>query len=121
MLAAKDVGMATHELGRIMTIPQAAKRAGWSRWRMRRYLVTLNRQLNGMLLVNISRGQTKPIWTVSVAALRLVHPQWFQDPESLQRQVDDLREEQAQIRSRVGRLERNVGAHELRLAELAAG
>lgn len=122
MHASGDVGFASNELGRILTIPQAAQAAGWSRSRMWKHLVRLNKELNGMLLVNKAHGRgLRARWTVSIAALRVVHPQWFQDPDSLQRQVDDLREEQAHIRTRIGRLERNVGSHEMRLAALASG
>lgn len=107
-------GFSTNELGEIITIPEAARRAGWSRWRMRTHLVRLNEELGGLLLVDVSHGKERPRWTVSVAALKLVHPQWFQNPESLQQQLDELRDEHTETRLRVVRLEKRVVAVEAR-------
>lgn len=105
----------TDDLGEILTIPQAARRARWKRQRMHAHLTKLNRELGGMLLVNVSHGEKRPRWTVSVKALKLVHPQWFQDPESLQRQLDELREEQTETELRVVRLEKRMGLVEVRV------
>lgn len=105
---ATGVGFATSDLGKILTIPQAARLAGWSRWRMAEHLLRLNAELGGLLLANVSHGKKRPRWTVSVSALKLVHPQWFQDPESLQRQIEAVSEEVSEIRLRVVRVEKKV-------------
>lgn len=88
----------------VFTIPQVAKMAGWSRSRMTRHLCALNRELGGMLLRNVSRGTQKPRWTVTLAALQSVAPQWFHDPESLQRQLDDQAEQIADLKAQVRNL-----------------
>lgn len=93
-------------LSTVFTIPQVAKMAGWTPSRMFRHLTTLNEQLGGMLLRNVSRGTERPRWTITLSALQAIAPQWFHDPESLQRQVEWLKAEQDQIRSRVVHLER---------------
>lgn len=111
---------ATNELGEILSIAEAARRAKWARRRMWRHLIALNRELGGLLLVNVARGKIRPRWTVSVAALKLVHPQWFQDPDGLQHQLDALRDESRETRIRVARLERTTTAHEQQLAALRA-
>ncbi len=81
--------LVTGELTEILTPPQVAKRAGWSRKRMWAYLVELNRRYDGLLLVNVSQGKKRPRWTVSMQSLKLLNAPWFQDPESLQRQIDE--------------------------------
>jgi molybdenum-dependent DNA-binding transcriptional regulator ModE len=105
---ASGVGFATNTLGKILTIPQAAKLAGWSRHRMFRHLTRMNTELGNMLLANVSRGTKGTRWTVSVSALKLVHPQWFQDPESLQRQIEAVDEEVSELRLRLVRMEKKL-------------
>jgi len=70
----------------VMTTPQVAKMAGWSRRRMYRHLMHHNRKMGGQLLFDASLGKSRPIWTVSVAALKNLAPQWFNDPEHIQQE-----------------------------------
>jgi hypothetical protein len=106
---------ATGGLTEILTIPEVAKRAGWSRWRMAKHLKRLNAELGGLLLVNIAHGEDRPRWTISLGALKLAHPQWFQDPESLQRQIDDLSEREAELRLRLHQAEKTIRFQTARL------
>lgn len=63
----------------VLTISQAAKRAGWSRRRMYRFLMAQHRKVGG-LLVDVSSNR-RPMWTVSLGALRSIAPEWAADPE----------------------------------------
>lgn len=92
--------------------------AGWTRARMRRHLIARNRELGGTLLVNVGRGTERPRWTVTISALQAVSPQWFHDPETIQRELDELREQNEELMWRVTRLERIVEAQTARLAQL---
>lgn len=87
---------------------------------MRRHLLAKNRELEGALLVNVSRGAKRPRWTVTLSALQAIAPQWFNDPESFQRQVDELREENDDLRWRVTRLEKLVEMQTERIAALVS-
>ena len=89
----------------VFTIAQVAKMAGWTRIRMWRHLTTLNGKLGGKLLCDVSRGAVRPRWTVTLVALQAARQQWFHDPKTLQHQVDELREENAELRSRLERVE----------------
>lgn len=73
----------------VLTIPQAAKRAGWSRRRMYRFLMAQHQKLGG-LLVNVSAGK-RPVWTVSLGALRSIAPEWSADPEHVSAEIEYLR------------------------------
>lgn len=75
----------------VLTISQAAKRAGWSRRRMYRFLMAQHRKTPGGLLHNTSTGK-RPIWTVSLGALRSIAPEWAADPERVSADLEYLRE-----------------------------
>lgn len=79
-------------LQQILTIPQAARMFKITRSRMHRILTTANEQLDGMLLKNIGT-KTRPRWTVTLGALKQIAPEWFRDPESLQREQERQEEE----------------------------
>jgi hypothetical protein len=85
-------------LGEVLTIPQVAKQAKWTTARMRRYLYAKNAELDGSLLHNVGRGKERPRWTVTLAAVRAIAPQWFHDPESLQKQLDWMKVGQDDLR-----------------------
>lgn len=86
------------QLGTVFTIPQVAKMAGWTTTRMRRHLTSKNNELDGALLRDVSRGRVRPRWTITLAALQAIAPQWFIDPESTQRQVEGLQSEIQDLR-----------------------
>lgn len=108
----------------VLTIPEVARRAGWSRLRMWRYLVRENRRRDGGLLVNVSAGGERPRWTVSEGALRSLMPQWFADAEQVHMRLeacaetaerhDDelaaLRAELMALRGVVATLAQNLGS-----------
>lgn len=83
----------------VLTIPQAAKRAGWSRRRMYRFLMAQHRKVGG-LLVDISSGK-RPVWTVSLGALRSIAPEWSSDPEQVSADLEYLREHAANTDQRL--------------------
>ena len=85
---------------------------------MWRHLVAADRQLGGMLLVNVARRTERPRWTVTLAALKTLHPQWFVDPETMQDRIEQLEEENAQLRSRVLTLEKVQNVHQRALQTL---
>lgn len=74
----------------VLTISQAAKRAGWSRRRMYRFLLGQHRKVGG-LLVNVSAGK-RPVWTVSLGALRSIAPEWSSDPEQVSADLEYLKD-----------------------------
>jgi hypothetical protein len=100
------------DLGPVLTIPQVAKLAGWSYDRMLAHLLAMNRECNGMLLVNVGRGASRPRWTVTLSALQSVSPQWFQDPEELRAILEDHSR-------RLRRLEAIVDLHTVKLSKTA--
>lgn len=97
-----------NRLGKLFTIPQVARKVGWScekaaaEWRtsrcsckectagyqrMRRHLLTQNAQLHGMLLVNAAPDGAKAHYVLTLEALEQLHPQWFVSAEGLAEQV----------------------------------
>lgn len=72
----------------VLTIPEVARRAGWSRQRMWKYLVREHARHGGGLLHNMSMGTQRPRWTVSEGALKALMPQWFADPEAVHMQLE---------------------------------
>lgn len=86
------------QITEVLTIPQVAQRARWKRKRMWRHLIAANRELGGLLLVNMGRTGGRPRWVVTLAALKALHPQWFFDPESMQARIDVLEEEVETLR-----------------------
>lgn len=81
--------MSAPKLGRVLTISQVAKLAGWGYHRMLRHLLKLNEELGGTLLSNDGRG-SEPRWTVTLENLRRVKPQWFSDYSALPERVEEL-------------------------------
>ena len=95
-------------LGRILTISEVAKLAGWTPKRMRRHLLCLNREMSGMLL---QRPKGRKTYTVSLNALQAIAPGWFIDSKSLQSQVSDLQERVDGQQAELSRLRRLVDLH----------
>jgi hypothetical protein len=83
--------------GAVMTIPEAAKLVGWRRHRMARLLHRANERLGGTLLFDSTEGRgQRPRWTVSLAGMKAMAPQWFRDPEEIQLELDFAREHREQ-------------------------
>lgn len=99
-------------LAKVLTIPEVAELAGWTRERMWRHLKAVNTDLGGMLLRNTSRGDRRPRWTISISALKAIAPQWFQDAEAIETRI-------VALESRMGRSEKIQDILVERLAELA--
>lgn len=87
----------TTKLAKVLTIPEVAAIAGWDRRRMLRHLLRVNSETGGMLLHNIGTAK-RPRWTVTLAALEKVAPQWFTDPETVQARLETLETETKQLR-----------------------
>ena len=111
--------MSDAPLSTVYTIRQVAKMAGWSYSRRRRHLLAKHEELDGGLLVNVGRGAERPRWTITLAALRALSPQWFLDPEETQRRIDFLDEENRELRARVEFLDRRLDAQTQRIVSLA--
>jgi len=107
------------QLGTVFTIPQVAKMAGWTTTRMRRHLLAKHRELDGGLLRNVSRGTRRPRWTITLSALQAIAPQWFLDPESLQRQIDFLASELEDAREKLAILSKRVELQHKNIVALA--
>lgn len=76
----------------VLTPPQVAKLIGWSRRRTFRYLLLANARMGGRLLHDASMGSKRPRWTVSVAALKGIAGQWFNDIDQVQMEFEFLRD-----------------------------
>lgn len=88
------------KLDKVLTIPEVAAIAGWNRRRMYRHLMRVNAEVGGMLLRNIG-SREHPRWTVTLAALRQVSPQWFTDPETVHARLEALETEVRHLRKLV--------------------
>lgn len=86
---------------------------------MRRYLLAKHADLNGNLLHNAGRGATRPRWTITMPALHAIAPQWFIDPESMQRQIDWISEQLDDTRANVVALSQRVTAQHEHLITIA--
>lgn len=89
-------------LQKILTIPEVAAIAGWDGPRMRRHLLRLHAETNGMLLHNVGGTGRNARWTVTLANLQRVAPQWFSDPESVQARLEALEAEVRKLRRLIG-------------------
>lgn len=102
-----------------MTIPTLARKIGWSAPRLRRLLVARHLESDGNLLVNVGRGRVRPRWTVTLAAIKALAPQWFFDPDATQRQIEWLSGEVDGQRETIEVLSRRVALQHQRLVALA--
>lgn len=89
------------KLDKVLTIPEVAAIAGWDARRMRRHLLKVNREVGGMLLRNAGGSGMGARWTVTLAALQRIAPQWFTDPETVQSRLNELECEVARLRKLV--------------------
>jgi hypothetical protein len=60
-----------------LTMEQVAARVGWSVERTREHLKRINDEVGGMLLVNAGGSGFGARYTVTLSALRLATPGWF--------------------------------------------
>lgn len=88
----------TAKLDKVLTIPEVAAIAGWDAKRMRRHLIKVNAEVGGMLLRNTGSAKNGNRWTVTLAALQQVAPQWFTDPVTTQARIEALEAEVKQLR-----------------------
>jgi hypothetical protein len=88
-------------MGKVLTVPEVAAIAGWSRRRMLRHLLRVNERLGGMLLRNIGTDE-HPRWTVTLDALQRVAPEWFTDVEALNARIEALELEVKKLRMQLG-------------------
>jgi hypothetical protein len=90
------------KLGKVLTMPEVAAIAGWDGPRMRRHLLRLNAEAGGKLLHNIGGKGKHARWTVTLANLQRVAPQWFTSPDDaiseLKDRVEAVEAEQRRLR-----------------------
>ena len=114
----KPEAPAPPSLTHVMTPPQVARMAGWSRRRMHRHLTHHNRRLGGRLLFDASMGESRPRWTVSVAALKNLAPQWFNDPEQVQMEFAFLHAEVEEANDNITAQDERIRSLEAQVAML---
>ncbi len=78
-------------LDTILTMPQVAALAGWSRRRMLRALLRADAQAVGSVLRNVGTPR-RPRWTTTLAALKKLAPAWCVDEESVEARLLGLEE-----------------------------
>ncbi|WP_394847348.1 hypothetical protein LZC95_07770 [Pendulispora brunnea] len=99
------------------TIAEVAATAGWSLRRMKRHLLKVNEEVNGMLLV-ASRGSNRR-WLVRVSVLRHAAPELFEF-QDLESEVRELHARIAELEGEQEKAARHAGELLRRLAELEA-
>ena len=99
------------------TIAEVARVAGWSLRRMKRHLLRVNEEVNGMLL--IASGGSNRRWLVRVSVLRHAAPELFEFRD-LESEVRDLRARIAELEGEQEKAARHAGELVRRLAELEA-
>ncbi len=67
---------------RLLTVAQVAELWGWPYKRTVRALHAVNRQLHGMLLVNVRPESERPRWAVSEGALARAFPGFGAEPRT---------------------------------------
>jgi len=102
------------KLTKVLTVAEVAAIAGWDRRRMLRHLLRVDHETGGLILRNIGQPGRRPRWTVTLAALQQVAPQWFTDPESVQARLEALESETKHLRRLLSTLGRTV--HDLTAA-----
>ena len=85
----------------VLTIADVAKRAGWTRQRMHRYLSRVNIELHGLLLINIGNRGRKPTYRIALSSLRKLNLGWFDTSEDVPKRV-------TRLEAQVDRLEKVV-------------
>lgn len=85
---------------------------------MWRHLRRMNAELNGMLLRNEGPKNGQPRWTVTLAALQSIAPQWFLDPEDIMAQLESLREDRIEDAGRINAHADRIVGMEMRLRRL---
>jgi hypothetical protein len=99
----------------VLTPPQVARMVGWSRRRMYRLLIKANERMGGRLLIDASFGDKRPRWTVSVAALKKLAANWFEDNDRLQLELELLQSKTEATEEKVDDLEARLRLTEQRL------
>jgi len=102
-------------LHQVLGVAQVARLAGWSYDRMLAHLLALHRETGGTLLKNVSRGDKRPRWTITLEALQSVSPEWFREKKD-----DGLEVRLAELDERTQRIERIIDLHTAVLAKRVA-
>lgn len=134
----------TDRLGELLTIAQVARRAGWccedrrlppgaspprdlgcdctdcveGTRRMRRHLITQDKQLGGMLLDKRGTGK-RTRYLVTLGALEQIHPEWFAEADSLGARLDALETQASDTFTMVRKAHEEIGILRRALAALA--
>lgn len=129
----------TDRLNEVLTIAQVARRAGWccetsreqrattdgcgceecvsGRRRMRRHLLTQDRQLGGMLLTKDPSGK-RVRYLVTLQAIEQIHPEWFARAQGLGARLDEAGAELEDLRELVKLAHEEIGALKAKLSRL---
>jgi septal ring factor EnvC (AmiA/AmiB activator) len=112
-------------LGTLVTVRDLAKRTGWGYRRMLRHMHAANKQLNGMLLVNLSPKGKRPHYVLALEKLEQLRPEWaasFQgvaeEVEELEGKGEELEAMVVEANTTIGHLKRRVDALETRISKL---
>jgi hypothetical protein len=105
------------ELGRLVTIRDVARQAKWcceasrkpggpkfcgckvcvaGHVKMKRMLLAQNEQMGGLLLVNVARAGSRPIYRLTLEAFNQLRPQWFVGTEDQKDRVERLEQKVAE-------------------------
>lgn len=76
-------------LSKVVSVRYVAELAGWPYKRMLAHLKARDREIHGMLLVKTGeRGRTR--YSLTMAALEQIHPEWFAQVSDVQRRLAAL-------------------------------
>lgn len=109
------------DLTRVLTIGDVARMAGWDTRRMWEHLRHQHELSGGTLLVDMGRGSKLPRWTITMAALKSLHPAWFRDDEAVARELAAVREQIAALGGDTEELQERVRRLELTLKAALGG
>lgn len=112
----------------VLTIAEVARRAGWccedrkddakscdgcstcenGELRMRRHLITQDKQLGGMLLTKTGTGRHTR-YLVTLGAIEQIHPEWFVNADKVRTRIEVLEEAVADLTKMVESAHVDIG------------
>lgn len=92
----------------VVSVRDVARAAGWDYQRMLRHLQAQDRAVNGMLLMKRGHGKGAR-YSLTLAALEQLHPQWFSRVTSLTSRVEELEVKVAELEGLLVEAHRWIG------------